>query len=414
MGGLINRALRTVTILVSAALVAAPFFPMAVRASGGLELARDNVTSLEPGTPNVSHDIYFVLPADSQQIRPTDYILMEFTNYTDIVPPVAVVGTFNQPTITLVGKTVRFTDMVVLPGTGLTFVGGNTTNPQSGTNQITVKIAADVNGTIVRNQQVIVPTTGGTFATASAIVQSPLSSISITGDTAPNVFVTLSEGAGILGTAGADNQGFFHFSINGLDPGNHTFGIYSTDALGRTTAQTTITLFLLASNVTTASGILLSSTIQLDQTEINAGDPITVSGTAKPNSQINLFVEAPLRAYTATTDSAGNWAYTIPGTETATYTPGQYQVYTVVQDGGGNQSIVSPTLNFRVKSPDSSNPPPACDIRHGDLNCDTRTNLVDFSILLFHWRTNHRVADINNDGNVNLTDFSIMMFYYAR
>lgn len=45
----------------------------------------------------------------------------------------------------------------------------------------------------------------------------------------------------------------------------------------------------------------------------------------------------------------------------------------------------------------------------GDINADNRVNLVDFSILLYHWGTSFVGTDFNTDGKVNLTDFSILL-----
>ena len=48
-----------------------------------------------------------------------------------------------------------------------------------------------------------------------------------------------------------------------------------------------------------------------------------------------------------------------------------------------------------------------------DLNKDGKVNLVDFSILLYYWKTTHHEADINIDGIVDLADFSIMMYCWT-
>ena len=52
-----------------------------------------------------------------------------------------------------------------------------------------------------------------------------------------------------------------------------------------------------------------------------------------------------------------------------------------------------------------------------DLNVDGKVNIVDFSILLFHWGEDggdsSPPADINHDGIVNLTDFSVMIFHWT-
>jgi hypothetical protein len=53
----------------------------------------------------------------------------------------------------------------------------------------------------------------------------------------------------------------------------------------------------------------------------------------------------------------------------------------------------------------------------GDLNCDGKVNLVDFSIMAFWFgRTltgKGLDADLNHDSKVNLVDFSIMVFHWT-
>ena len=42
-----------------------------------------------------------------------------------------------------------------------------------------------------------------------------------------------------------------------------------------------------------------------------------------------------------------------------------------------------------------------------------KTNLVDFSILLYWWGKYNPAVDLNQDGIVNLPDFSILMYYWT-
>ena len=48
-----------------------------------------------------------------------------------------------------------------------------------------------------------------------------------------------------------------------------------------------------------------------------------------------------------------------------------------------------------------------------DLNGDGKVNLIDFSILLFHWGKLYAPADLNRDGTVDLPDFSILLFQWT-
>lgn len=389
--------------------------PMAFADPGTLDLARDFVNTLADGQAGVQHSIYFVLPTNAQQIDPNGWILIDMPSYSSITVPNLVDGVYGTPTVTVVGTTIKITNISVLPGGGVTVADFSARNPNSNQNwTITISVAQDANGTVVRNQAKILPSESGNIVGVSATVNTPLASLNINGYTSPSSFVTLTEGSTVQATTTSDGTGYFTFLMTGLQPGAHTYRLVGTDNAGRATAQNSLDLFLLESNLTSVSGILLSPSNQLDKTAIDPGNTLTISGRAKPSSTINVFVESPLRSYTTATDGNGDWSYTIPGTETSGFTPGQYRAYANVQDTLGNQSLASPSLSFTVNSADSNNPPPPCDISHGDLNCDHVTNLTDFSILLFHWQTNHKVADINGDGHVNLTDFSIMMFYFTR
>lgn len=421
MGGGSLRGLtrRVCATLVGAFVGAAAFFtPPTLRtdaASNGLDLVRDLVYSTEPGIANVDHNIYFVLPIDSQQVTPSDWILVEMPYYSNVTAPIGSEGGSGTPSYSVQGHVARVTGVSLLPGASFNIQGITASTPPAGeSQQVIIKIAEDAAGTLVRNQAMTLPIAQGGYVSVSATVETILSSINLSGFTGPNSFTTLTENGNVIGTTVSGGTGNFVFVVNALAPGAHTYTIFSTDVTGRGTTQTTLNLFLLASTTTTVTGILLSPTIEIDVAEIDPGETVTVNGIAKPNSQINIFLEAPLRSYTTSTDIAGIWSFTLSSTETASLLPGQYIIYTNVQDGLGSQSITSPTVTFRVLSPNTSNPPPACNISRGDLNCDSVTNLVDFSILLFHWQTNHAVADINGDGRVNLTDFSIMMFYFTR
>lgn len=56
-----------------------------------------------------------------------------------------------------------------------------------------------------------------------------------------------------------------------------------------------------------------------------------------------------------------------------------------------------------------------CNAHKADLNCDSRVNLTDLSILLYNWNgpKNNPRSDINKDRLVDLTDFSILLYYWT-
>lgn len=391
-------------------------FPLPASAATLLEGPKYILSNLSPDADNVFHDVSFTLPANGSPIGPRDWIQVTLPNFENLEPFTEMVGGFGSPQFGVSGKTLRVTNVTVFPGTEVGFIGAKGTNPPPGQSfnaQIRVT-KGSVNGIVSHEMDVEAGATAN-YVTTTAIIESPQSAVGVGGFTSPGAFVTIAENDVAIGTTVANNDGSFNFSLTGLDPGDHSFSVSASDSQARPTSRTVVELFLISATATTVSGILLSPTITVDPIEINKGDPLTISGEARPNSQVTILTESPLRSYEATSDGFGHWTTTLASGETQTYAPGEYRARAVVQDDFGNRSIDSPTANFTVKQPqDADNPPPSCDISQGDLNCDGKTNLQDFSILLFHWKTNHKKADINRDGAVNLTDFSIMMFYFKR
>jgi hypothetical protein len=388
------------------------------RAGSGLDYAEDSISNTLPNKTGVQHAVSFTLPIDAQQVRPGDFILIDMPNFVNVTAATSVLGGFGTPQFGLNGNTVSITNVALLPGSSFQVLGITATNAATPSLfRVTIAIATDSSGTTIRNQASVIAS-GNLYnsISVSASIQSPLSSIDLSGYTSPNSFTTLIQDTSVLGTTSASSTGYFHFSLSGINTGSHTFNIFSSDDLNRTSSQAILNLFLTASTLTSASNIILSPTLSLDKAIVSSGDTLTVSGESLPSAQVTIFTESPLRSYSTTSSSSGAWSYTLPAAEMATYSPGAYRLYSSVQDNGGNQSIFSPTLNFTVNGnvSDSANPQPGCDISHGDLNCDGKTSLADFSILLFYWHTNQHRADINKDGKVDLIDFSIMMFFFKR
>ena len=392
------------------------FIPVPVSALGTLDAAKDIINGDQPVVSGITHDITFALPADAQQVTPSDYIFVNLPNFTNVTAPTSSEGIYGTPIFSVSGTVASMTNVAILPGVGVRIYGITATNPQPNTiPSVIISVASDAAGTVIRNRAYTEASYGGTFITASASVTSLQSSINISGYTAPNAFVTITENGSVAGTSVAAANGFFSFPLNGMDAGSHTYSVSSVDQQNSATSETLISLFLTASTLTSVSNVILSPSFSIDKAMLAPGDVLTLSGMGKPSSQINIFTESPLKSYGTTTNANGIWSFPLSGTETASYNPGQYRGYANIQDAGGNQSIASLTRNFVVTSPaDLNNPPPACDISHGNLNCDGVVDLTDFSILLYHFNTNHKVADINSDGVVDLTDFSIMMYYFQR
>ena len=268
-----------------------------VQAAGALEAAKDTTGSLSPSDANVQHDVSFTLPRDAAQITPSDWIIIQMPTYLPTSPASGIIGAFGTPQSTIQGTTVYITNIALLPGTQIEITGIIASNPAVGVStDETFIVASDQQATLIRNQASVQPSFGGAYISVSATIDSQMSSINLSGFTSPAAFTTLSENGTVIGTTSADGIGSFSFPLSGLNPGDHNFNISSADTQSRTTALTTITAYLPPGTLTSDTGILLSPSLQLDKTTLNQGDTLTASGSAKPNSQISLFTESPLKS----------------------------------------------------------------------------------------------------------------------
>jgi hypothetical protein len=111
---------------------------------------------------------------------------------------------------------------------------------------------------------------------------------------------------------------------------------------------------------------------------------------------------------TVSADGSGKWTTTI---STANFDKATYQVRAKsVRESDGVATNYSDFTYFGVGEQ-------AAVKSTSDLSRDGKTNLTDFSILLFWWNTDggdsNPPADINTDKKVNLTDFSILLFNWT-
>ncbi|MBL8031671.1 MAG: hypothetical protein JNK33_05100 [Candidatus Doudnabacteria bacterium] len=138
---------------------------------------------------------------------------------------------------------------------------------------------------------------------------------------------------------------------------------------------------------------------------------------------------------TVTTSSGEPIPYSLkPLTIILTYTPGQKQTFS------NNVMAFSfnPKLFWRTTDGNLQNNPPerfyvttnrlepitllgqsthvACADLPADLNCDSRVNSTDLSILMYYWGSTHPglKADINKDQIVNLVDFSALLYWWTN
>lgn len=380
----------------------------------GLSNVKDIINSIDPDETS-THEITFSLPLDSQQIIPTDYIAIRFDHYSNITAPASISGTYTgTPTYQINGKSVLISGITVVPGSEISIHGIQTTNPPTSFNfYVILSVTQDFAGLVVKNFASAIPILYDGLINVSAVVGNPTAQLQISGLAGPYSYVIFNEGLVTLGTAYTAPNGIYSRYFSGIPGGTHSMSFYGIDQQNRNTSTISVDINTPIYQRTTLTDQLLSPTIQVDDVVIDPGDPIYATGSAAPNTTISVFTDSPLRSYATTASSSGYWSYTI--TDSGSYSPGDYRIYTLAQTGGGIQSIFSPAIQFTIGVAGGvGGGGSACgDITQGDLNCDASVNLIDFSILMYWWGTASQEADINLDSSVSLIDFSIMMYYWG-
>jgi len=227
----------------------------------------------------------------------------------------------------------------------------------------------------------------------------------------PQSQVTLMNGGSVVATVPADPTAKFEVQISGLATGIYNFSLFAEDALGRVGRTTSFALSITQGTTTTVSGIFLGPTIQANGTSFDLDDTISLIGATAPNSQVTIFVSSEEeQTFSATADGSGLWVKQMLGTQLG---EGSHSARAKAVSTTSEISGFSNTVSFSV----SDAAPQPCDGKSpGDLNCDGRVNLQDFSILLFFWKqtnpSNPR-ADINGSGQVTIQDLSILLFWWT-
>ncbi|MFA6909482.1 MAG: dockerin type I domain-containing protein [Patescibacteria group bacterium] len=209
----------------------------------------------------------------------------------------------------------------------------------------------------------------------------------------------------ITSTAGSQ----FSLSIT-TAPGTYVFTVIARDARGMDSAPTNVTLNLIDGEQLTISDIFIAPTIGSDKTVYESGDSVILSGYTVPNSTVTLTVNSDPVIYTLLAGANGLWSQAVAASG---LDAGNHSAQAQAASGGSLLSEFSNLIQFSIQGP----PANACDTAiAADINCDTRVNLVDFSIMLYFWQQTNPAnsrADINHNGRVDEPDFSIMLFYWT-
>lgn len=298
----------------------------------------------------------------------------------------------------------------------------------------------------------------GRFVYAQAVDQdsititayvAPENEVVFSGRTCPSGQVYLLQNGTLAGSAPSLANGIFQISVEDILAGDYVFGLYSIDSENVQSSTTNISVTVSQGTITLVSGILLTPTLKANKTEVERGDTIVISGQSAPTCSVDLDIDNGFILVPLVAGGDGVFFYIF---NPSTLLVGTHEVKATATCFGSNSGD-SRTIEFELKekpsgggtaTPDGSDvtsPPggevvPPAEEDDGnvtdedsedmaqsegdfcsktDLNDDGRTNIIDFSILLFWYNKQHvpGQVDFNNDSEVNLTDFSIQVYCWT-
>ncbi|MDX1608070.1 MAG: DUF4215 domain-containing protein [Candidatus Spechtbacterales bacterium] len=235
--------------------------------------------------------------------------------------------------------------------------------------------------------------------------------VRLIGKAYPHSNVNILQDGVVIGIVAADAGANFTFTTSGVEPGVTTFGIWAEDRLGLRSIALTVTFEVIAGSTTTVSGVFLPPTLDISDNEVAQGDIVQFSGTTVPEVNVETQINSQHTIIEETTSTEeGAWQLDF---DTSPLEQGLHTAkakFETEQSGSTSESTFSQAISFAVGTA-------ALGELTADLNVDGFVNLIDFSILLFHWQTDGGTtdppADINQDGIVGLPDFSIMLFQWT-
>lgn len=255
--------------------------------------------------------------------------------------------------------------------------------------------------------------TGNNGSSSGSIINAP-TIIKFSGIAHPFSRIYIIKDNNIIANTIADQFANFSTTVSGLKTNIYTFYIYAEDQDGKRSSLFSLPIFITYGTTVNIGNIFLSPTIAVDKYELNKGENLTVYGKSVPQKEVSILINSNEDyIYKTISDAMGNYYYRL---NTASFDVGKY--YTKSRSSyHDSYNPYSPSVSFFVKMKDKVKNTDGCfSIRKGDLNCDGRVNLVDFSIMAFWYKKiNYPMkVDLNNDNEIGLADFSIMMFNWTN
>lgn len=232
----------------------------------------------------------------------------------------------------------------------------------------------------------------------------------------PGSIVTLLKDAQIVSSTIAGQDANFQISLQGVSAGNYIFSLYAEDKNGIRSSLLTFPLSVTAGATNQVSGIFIAPSIGVDKTEVKKGDVIKIFGQTTPQAKVTIYLSSENEVF-RNVEADKNGVYLI-NFDTSFLDFGQHLAKSRASFLNEISSF-SKIIAFLVGTKNVFSLPTSKNLK-GDLNNDSRVNLIDFSIAAYWYKRpinaefkEKEKERLNGDGKVDLVDFSIMAFYWT-
>lgn len=231
----------------------------------------------------------------------------------------------------------------------------------------------------------------------------PKNTVIFSGKACPFCRVYLEQDGAPVDSDVCNGSAEFQITLENMQAGTYLFELYAidTDSIHSSISASTITIS--HGTLTSVSNILLSPTLQTDESAVIEGKKITFFGQTVPNGAVTILIDDSSPFIQVSAASDGGFYYEF---KSSSLSAGSHFAEARVTLGG----IISPyslPAEFEVEEKDAEEN--TC--VKADYDGDNKVSLVDFSILLY-WYGKNNVSDeidLSGDNKANLKDFSILM-----
>jgi len=233
--------------------------------------------------------------------------------------------------------------------------------------------------------------------------------IILQGKAYPYASISILKDGNIIASSRADSLAAFRIEINNLTGGTYTFGLWAEDKTGRKSITFSLTVTVPFGMIVVIGDILIPPTIEIEENQLEKGELLHVSGQTVPQGEISLYIKSLDTQKTivekAKANQSGDYTFSF---NTFLLEEDSYSIKASALSPEGLVSSFSHSLKFVIGEAIVTE---LCS--RADFNNDGKTNLVDFSILLYWWGKYDACVDQNKDRIVDLIDFSILMYWWT-